>query len=82
MVEVALVSCEAWPAKGIEHYQCVADGDWGYLRLYADGRFEFDTSQVPSRAEILARWAFCLDGECLEGEIPGSAKHLSKEQVA
>lgn len=61
-----IVSCEPWPAKGIEHYQSVADGKWGYLRLFDDGHFEFDDSQSPPPDEILARWSSYLEAEFAE----------------
>lgn len=63
MNQQQLVSCEPWPAKGIEHYQSIADGDWGYLKVFEDGRFEFDSQTMPKREEILQRWAAYLHDE-------------------
>ncbi len=58
-----LVSSEPWPAKGIEHYKTIADGDWGFLCVFEDGRFEFDSELTPERAEILDRWSSYLSEE-------------------
>lgn len=56
-----MISREAWPALAIEHYRRIDDGPWGYLVVYADGRFEFDAGSRPSREEILARWSSYLE---------------------
>lgn len=60
---LAVVSREPWPAQSIYHYRKIDDGDWGYLVVYADGRFQFDSFSSPSREEILARWSSYLDAE-------------------
>ena len=58
-----LVSREPWPAEGIEKYRAVADGKWGYLLLFEDGHFEFDSEVTPGRTEILERWSSYLVDE-------------------
>lgn len=57
------MSCEPWPALGIENYHAVEDGDWGYLLIFEDGHFEFDSEMSPERTEILDRWSAYLMGE-------------------
>lgn len=58
-----IVSKEPWPASGIGFYSTIGDGPWGYLLVYADGHFEFDSRSQPSRDEILSRWAAYLSAE-------------------
>lgn len=47
---------EPWPEKGIEHYSCIEDGEWGYLQKYPGSDIEFNTNERPSDKEILDRW--------------------------
>jgi len=58
-----IVSREPWPAEGIEKYHAINDGKWGYLLLFDDGHFEFDSEITPERTEILARWSSYLVDE-------------------
>ncbi len=55
-MEDQILSKEAWPAQGIEHYSVIEDGAWGYLIFYKDKGFVFSSENKPSRDEILARW--------------------------
>ena len=61
--QTQLVSSEPWPSKGIQHYKSIADGDWGFLHVFEDGHFEFDSESVPNREEILQRWSAYLTEE-------------------
>jgi len=63
MKSKTLVSREPWPAEGIERYHAIDDGKWGYLLLFDDGHFEFDSDVTPERAEILDRWSAYLGDE-------------------
>ena len=65
MSKTTIVSREPWPAEGIEKYHAIDDGRWGYLLLFEDGHFEFDSEVSPERAEILARWSSYLVDETL-----------------
>lgn len=47
---------EPWPALPIEAYSSPESGAWGYLVIYEDLTFQFDTSRIPSREEILDKW--------------------------
>jgi hypothetical protein len=50
----------AWPAQGIREDSRIDDYVWGYLRIDATGQAQFDDSEQPTRAEILARWSHYL----------------------
>jgi hypothetical protein len=56
-----VVSCEPWPAQGIKSNSSIADYDWGYLRYYSDGQFDFDAHTRPSNQEIVERWGIYFD---------------------
>lgn len=47
-----------WPAKSILDYSKISDGAWGYLIIFQDLTFKFDTEEVPSETEIMSRWAY------------------------
>ncbi len=56
-----LLSREPWwalpPQNGQDEMEC----DWGWLLMYSDGSFFFDTSTRPSDEEIKARKGCRLD---------------------
>ena len=62
------MSREPWPADGIDKYRSVDDGKWGYLLLFEDGHFEFDSEVSPQRHEILKRWSSYLIDETFVDE--------------
>lgn len=53
---MGIVSREPWPANGIETYNCIEDGPWGYLLYTVENGFEFDSSTRPTDREIIDRW--------------------------
>ena len=45
-----------WPAQSILNYRKIDDGNWGYLIIYEDLTYHFDQENIPTNAEIMARW--------------------------
>lgn len=55
-MEDEILSKEPWPARGIDSYQSIEDGPWGYLVNYKTKGFVFEWNETPTTDEIMARW--------------------------
>lgn len=53
---MTIISEEPWPAEGIDNYNKIEDGEWGYLTYSEENGFQFDSSRKPPDDEILKRW--------------------------
>ena len=51
-----ILSKDPWPALPIEQYHAIDDGAWGYLIFFEDGEYCFQTTEIPTKDEILALW--------------------------
>lgn len=47
-----------WPESGIDSYDRISDGRWGWLSQNDHGSFEFHLEDPPTEEEILERWGY------------------------
>lgn len=54
--EKKVIDRNPWPADPITAYRSIEEHTWGYMTIYDDLTFDFNTDVTPSVEEIKARW--------------------------